>query len=97
MTQPEERDAGLQRLLKRWEAPAPSADLDARVWSSFRQSKPALRWKWLPVAAALLLGVGIAGYWSARSNTGIQTRMDADGFRPIPNGAITVVKTGANK
>lgn len=90
-------DENLRRLLKRWETPAPSATLDERVWASFRQSKPASRWKWYPIAAALLLGAGIAGYWTTGPQAGIQTRMDAEGFRPIPNGAITVVRTGAKQ
>jgi hypothetical protein len=97
MIGPDEKDDDLRRVLKRWEVPAPSAKLDERVWAAYAQAKPSSRWKWLPVAAALLLGVGIAGYWSARPGAGTQKGMDVDGFRPIPNGAITVVKTGANK
>jgi hypothetical protein len=86
-------DEELQRLLKLWEAPAPSAELDKRVWAARRQSGPPRRWKWLPVAAGVILAVGLARFWSGSS--GIETRVDATGFMPIPNGAITVVvKTG---
>ena len=89
-----ERDEELQRLLKGWEAPSPSGKLDSRVWSAYRQSKHSWRWKWVPVAAALFLAVGIAAFWPTRSGSSLETRMDAAGFQPIANGAITVVKAG---
>jgi hypothetical protein len=81
-------DEELRRVLKLWEAPEPSAKLDERVW----HSKPRRRWKWLPVAAGVILAVGIARFWN--SSSGIETRIEATGFTPIANGAITVVKTG---
>jgi hypothetical protein len=81
-------DEELRRVLKLWEAPEPGPHLDERVWKSM----PRGRWKWLPVAAGVILAVGIARFWS--SNPGMETRIEATGFRPIPNGAITIVRTG---
>jgi hypothetical protein len=81
-------DEELRRVLKLWEAPEPGAKLDERVW----KAKPQRRWKWLPVAAGIILAAGMAKFWS--SSPGMETRIDATGFRPIANGAITVVRTG---
>ena len=101
-----ERDDELKNILRRWESPSPGAKLDARVWNSFRQYAPAphRKWRtWLPVAAAVVLAVGIAHLWPEHRVTpppiqhqgvSIATTMDATGFRPVSNGAITVVKAG---
>jgi hypothetical protein len=97
-----ERDEELAKLLRKWESPAPGPDLDARVWKSFRQSAVSQRWrwtrKWLPIAAAVLLVAGSAKLWLAAPvgvelhGVTIETTADADGFRPVSNGTITVVK-----
>jgi hypothetical protein len=87
-------DQELKRLLQHWEAPEPSAALDERIGTAYRQSKAPKRWRWLPVAACILLAVGAARYWSAASAAGIETRIDGAGFRPIPDGAITIVQGG---
>jgi len=80
-----EPDEDLRRLLHQWEAPLPGAGLDARVRASTKRSRP---WKWLPIAAGLSLAIGIAAYWPAAK------KVDSAGFQPLPNGAITVMKTG---
>lgn len=83
-----EPDDELRRVLRQWEAPAPSPSLDTRVWKDRRKTLP---WKWLSVAAAVLLSTGLAAWWPESKKT------DAGGLRPLPDGAITVVKTGALK
>lgn len=95
-----ERDEELQKLLRQWESPAPGSKLDERVWNSVRQGKRT--WKWLPVAAGVILAFGLAKMWlppNEQSPVGhpgasIATTLDATGFRPVSNGAITVVKAG---
>jgi hypothetical protein len=83
-----EPDEELRRALHLWEAPKPDPSLDARVRKARRRTRG---WKWLPIAAGFVLAAGIAAYWpSAR-------RMDMDGFRPLPNGAITVIRIGEQR
>lgn len=93
MTGPDEE---LRNILRRSVPPAPGEKLDERVWRAWRKARP-LRYRWVPLAAGLILAVGIAAFWPSGSPGRLTTRMDAEGFRPIPNGAITVVKTGENK
>lgn len=86
----------LRRVLRQWQAPTPGAGLDARMWSAYYRPRPFRNWKWIPVAAGLILAAGIAGFWPSRASN-LTTRMDAAGFRPIPDGAITVISTGEKK
>jgi hypothetical protein len=89
-----ERDEGLQRVLRQWEAPAPRPGLDARVWSAFRRSQGPRRRKWLPIAAGVLFAVVAAHLWMGqpRHSVRIETRVQAAGFRPIAEGKITVME-----
>ena len=92
-----DRDEELRAMLKNWKAPLPSAELDARVWSEFSRSRPPRR-SWLAVAAGVLLIAGAAALWHTgpkeRRTVSIETRVDAAGFRAVPNGTITVVAAG---
>ncbi len=90
-----ERDDELRRLLRRWEAPEPGKELDARVWNTVRQERRG-RWRaWLPIAAGLILVAVSAKLWMpAAHSANIETRVDAAGFRPVADGMITVVKAG---
>jgi hypothetical protein len=89
-----ERDEGLQRVLRQWEAPAPHPRLDARVRSAFRHSAVSRRRKWLPIAAGVLFAVVATHLWIGKPHHGvrIETRVQAAGFRPIADGKITVVQ-----
>ncbi len=97
-----EHDDELQKVLRKWEAPAPDRRLDERVWKSFRQSAASQRgnWalKWLPVAAGIVLCAGLAKHLmtapapSRSHSVRIETTADAAGFIAVPNGTITVVK-----
>jgi hypothetical protein len=97
-----DRDDELQRLLHKWEAPPPSARLDERVANSFRNQAGRRAARWLPLAAGILLAAGAAMHWHSpgpihpATNT-LETTTDATGYQPIPDGAITVVKTEERK
>jgi hypothetical protein len=87
-----ERDEELRKLLRRWEAPEPGKELDARVWNTVRQAR---RRVWLPLAAGVILVAASAKLWMPAAHRGnIETRVDATGFRPVADGIITVVKAG---
>lgn len=85
-------DEQLRKALAKWEAPVPSARLDRRVFDTCRP--PArVSWKlWGAVAAgvAVMLGANLF-----RPAAHLDTTLGATGFRPIPDGAVTVVKAGA--
>jgi hypothetical protein len=88
-----DRDEELRRGLRRWEAPEPAKELDARVWNSIRQARPARRRVWLPIAAGVILVAVSAKLWMPAAHRGnIETRVDATGFRPVADGVITIVK-----
>ncbi len=87
-----ERDEELRKLLRRWEAPEPRRELDARVWNTVRQRRPVRRRVWLPVAAGVILVAVFAKLWMPNVRDGnIETRVDAAGFRPVADGLITVL------
>ena len=90
-----ERDEELRKLLRQWEAPEPGKELDARVWNTIRQGRPARRRVWLPIAAGVILVAVSAKLWMPAAHSGnIETRIDAAGFRPVADGNITVMKAG---
>jgi len=81
----------LRDVLREWEAPEPSPELDARVRGRYR----AARKKPLPALAALVL---ILAAWLLQFHSlpphRLITRLDATGFQPLPNGAVRVVSMG---
>jgi hypothetical protein len=101
-----DRDESLNRLLRRWQTPAPSAALDHRLMASFRRQTPQpARRRWpiaLPLAAAILA----AAIWVPRmqraprtlelhsvldaASASYVTRVDASGFQPAPEAAIVI-------
>lgn len=96
------RDDELQKVLNKWEAPGPSAKLDARVWEAYvKNRRRSVNWKfWGAVAAGVVLVAGlslrkptveVAGYIQ------VETRMAAAGFQPMEDGAVTVVRVGAKQ
>jgi len=96
------RDDELKKVLDKWETPMPSEKLDQRVSEAWLKSRPKpVSWKlWGAVAAGLVIAA--AQFWpSGPKRTGdptrVETRLTASGFRPIPDGAITVVKAGAKR
>ena len=90
-----EHDEELRKLLRRWEAPEPGKELDARVWNTIRQERPSRRVVWLPIAAGVILVAVSAKLWMPAAQGGnIETRVDAAGFRPVADGVITVLKAG---
>lgn len=81
----------LKELLRQWESPKPGKNLDVRVMSSWRKSKPGPRLRtWLGVAAGILLLLGLAQSVMTPRTTRLATTMDVHGFRPVPDGNITV-------
>jgi hypothetical protein len=85
----------LQALLRQWEAPEPGQSLDARVMRSWGQARPRPRIRtWLGIAAVILIFLGFAQSWIApetsQQSTRLATTMDAQGFRPLPDGNITI-------
>lgn len=95
-----DRDEELRATLKHWKAPLPSTELDAKVWSEFNRSRPPRR-RWLAVSAGVLLVAGAAALWHTgpkrQRSVRIETRVDAAGFRAMPNGTITVIEAGGNQ
>ncbi len=86
-----DHDKELQELLRQWEAPRPGGRLDSRVMNSWRQTKPRPRIRtWLGIAAGILLLLGLAQSWMTPQTTRLATTMDAQGFRPVPDGNITI-------
>jgi len=81
----------LRDLLREWEAPEPSPELDARVRGRYR----AARRKPFPALAALLLILAaLLLQFRSLPPHRLVTRLDATGFQPLPNGAIRVVSIG---
>jgi len=94
-----ERGDQLQKLLRQWEVPQPGASLDSRVRTSIRRERARRAARWLPLAAGIVLAAGVAMHWLPRSAAGggantLETTTNATGYRPIPEGEITVVKEG---
>jgi hypothetical protein len=91
-----QRDHELNRALRTWAAPETGKGLDARVWKSYRQSKPArsgnARW-WMAAAAAVVLVVSAAHFRPpVQAPVRLASSTNVHGYRPLPNGTITVVK-----
>ena len=97
------RDDELKKVLDKWEAPQASAALDERVKASWAKSRPKpVPWKlWGAVAAGL--AIAAAQFWPTGPKPGtgdparLETRLTASGFRPIPEGSVTVVKAGRKR
>ena len=97
-----ERDEELRATLRLWKTPAPTAQLDERVWNEFRENRQPGRRRWLAAAAGVLLVAGAAavlhsGPARRRGPRIIETRVDAAGFRAVTNGTITVVEAEGHK
>jgi hypothetical protein len=100
----------LRELLRQWEAPAPSASLDARIYAAFRQSVRPRSTFWIPIAAAAAGVLVVGGLWMRRpvevemnstvlsSSAGVaaETEVNIGGFKPIPNGKIVVIDRMGN-
>ncbi|HJZ95190.1 MAG TPA: hypothetical protein VKE70_01710 [Candidatus Solibacter sp.] len=101
----------LHDVLREWKAPEPTAAMDAKVLEAFHAARPPLwksLWTWrisvpAPALAALVL-LWIVWFVefrpapapvSPRVDTGYVTRLDVNGFQPLPNGAARVVSVGA--
>lgn len=95
----------LRPLLREWEAPEPSAALDARVRAGFRASIGPSAWRRfltarvsipVPVLAATVVLLALA--WliqprpepAAPTSPGVITRLEATGFQPLPDGEARV-------
>ncbi len=93
-------DEELKRALSKWEVPEPSAALDRRVFESCNPVKR-VSWKlWGAIAAGLLTMLAANFFSPDRPGTAgdasrLETRLTVTGFRPIPDGAVTVVRAGA--
>lgn len=83
-----ERDDKLRKVLGQWEVPAPRAVLDSRVWHAWHlEQQRRRRWKIFgAVAAAVMLAVSMA------RRPATTPPADSADWRPLPEGAITVVK-----
>jgi hypothetical protein len=100
-----DHDEELQKLLRRWDAPPVSSNLDARISQAVSRA-PRSRWRSFTIAAGVFLALaGLAAmHLGSRpprrtqvETRVIETRVDATGFRPVPNGSITVVEKGNNQ
>jgi hypothetical protein len=94
----------VRAVLREWQAPGPSAQLDERVRAGFRAGRPSL-WErfWsarisvpIPVLAAVALVVALVWLAEKPPNApaprapGVVTRLEATGFQPEPNGIALV-------
>lgn len=100
-------DDSLRPVLHEWEAPEAPPAMDARIRAAWRAAYPApARWNFwnarvsvpVPVLAAVMLlllafAVQFRSEPPAPSRGGLAyvTRVDAEGFQPLPNGAARVV------
>ena len=95
----------LRAVLREWQAPEPSAALDARVRAGFRVLVAPSPWArfWtarvsvpVPVLAAVALLLAVAWLVEFRPAApavrapGVVTRLEATGFRPLPDGIALV-------
>lgn len=95
----------LRPVLREWEAPEPSAALDARVLGGFRAAVTPSPWVrfWtarvsmpVPVLAVAVLVLAIVLFIQVRpappvaSSPGLVTRLEATGFQPLPDGEARV-------
>lgn len=93
-------DPDLQRSIRRWSPPAPSADFDERMYSRFRRAHG---WRYrlrrlaaarlsvpLPVLTAVLLVFICLFLFSMRRRNGPRERMG--GFEPVASPRITVAR-----
>ncbi len=105
----------LNSALREWEAPEPSAAVDARVRAAYRAAHRRPTWQriWcarvaipVPVLAALLL-IAAALWLQSLSRPpatvappgggGYMTRLETAGFKPLPDGATRVIRSGELK
>lgn len=90
-------DDPLDGMLGEWRAPEPPAAMDERMLAAFR-SRSARKWHWAPApAAALVIAAALLiGFRWGQPRTppihGYVTRIDAQGFQPLPNGAARVAR-----
>ena len=108
----------LNSVLREWEAPEPSAAVDARVRTAYRAAHRPSLWRriWsaqvtIPVpalAAALLLLLLAPVLWLqlrphspapqpatvTPAGEGYMTRIETAGFKPLPDGATRVIRSG---
>jgi hypothetical protein len=96
----------LRPVLREWQTPEPSAELDQRVLAGFRAASAPNPWTrfWsarvsipMPVLAAAILMLAVAWLIERRpaapvtSPPSLVTRFDATGFQPLPEGAARVM------
>jgi hypothetical protein len=96
----------LRPVLREWEAPEPSAALDARVRAGFRAFQTPSPWGrfWtarvsVPVPVLAAVGLLLALAWVVEFRPaapsprppGVVTRLEATGFQPLPDGMARVV------
>lgn len=98
------RDDELKQVLRKWEAPQPSESLDQRVMASWAARPKPVAWKmWGAIAAGLVVLVGARFVGSAGKSqptgdrTHVETKLMTEGFLPIPDGEIRVIRVGAKK
>lgn len=111
----------LQPVLREWEAPQPSAEMDARVLAAFRNTRRGSWWRriWsarvtipVPILAAALLLLAVIAIFEMRSasrvvttppanpatvtvpDAGYTTKIETAGFKPLPDGATRVIRSG---
>ncbi len=100
-------DHDLRAVLREWEAPEPSPEIDGRVLAGWRGARPRV-WRriWtarvsvpIPVLAALLaiaafrlVKAGAVRPAAAPLESGSYvTRLNGTGFQPVPNGDARVI------
>jgi anti-sigma-K factor RskA len=108
----------LSSLLREWEAPKPSAGMDARIRAAYRaRRRPSLWrrfWTWrasipVPVLAALVLVVVSLWIYFRPSSPAVRpgtaapggeaymSRIESAGFRPLPDGAVRIIRSRGEK
>ncbi|MDE3195927.1 MAG: hypothetical protein KGN84_06265 [Acidobacteriota bacterium] len=93
----------LRKALHEWKAPQPGRSLDDRVWKSYASARRVphpIRTR-LAIAAGLLLAGAISLHLSSGPPrprvVQVRTTTTAEGFEPLPDGAITITKSGAKQ